>query len=258
MEVLETNILHASDVLYWLDGSTHSDPNEMQRIAHPLAVSLVDFPKDLKLVHSAGKTGLLRKPTQDIIDKRATEAQTAFVAGSDFTLSGKIIDPRNFFNARLFSITAGAANGHPMVLYPTPIGSRVTAVGALYTSLRWEASGEPVPWAIATLTVTIPGMPDPQVYRGQSDHRGELIIPWSRIPPLSTGQTHYSATLSLQALDSATGATPIDPSSLVAVELESLSSATTFSNLLTGLHVVPGERLTIRSAAKDHLTVKPS
>ncbi|VUD62929.1 hypothetical protein TDB9533_03140 [Thalassocella blandensis] len=258
MNVLETNVLHASDVVYWLDGTTHSDPNAMQRIAHPLEILLEEFPKDLRLINSSGKTGLLRKPTLDIIDGRATEAQRSFTTEANYAVVGSVQDPKNFYNARRFTLSAGNANGHGIVLYPTPMGSRVTAIGGLYASLRWDGNNEPVVWAIAALSISIPGMAQPQIYRGQTDHRGELIIPWSKIPPLSTGQSHYSATLSLQALDSARGGVPIDPSSLVAAELESLSSATTFSNLLTGINVIPGERLIIRSAAKDHLTVKPS
>ncbi|WP_094712122.1 hypothetical protein [Hahella sp. CCB-MM4] len=257
IQVLETNVLHASDVIYWLDGSTHTDTTQMHRVAHSLSIEFSTYPKDLKVIQSAGKTGLLRKPTQDIVDGRATEAQRTFVAGSPYALEGQVTDPKGFYNARTFSLTAGAADGHGIVLYPTPIGSRVNKTGALFASLRWSGDGSPVPWAIATLTITIPGVPQPQIYKGQADYRGELVIPWPKVPPLSAGQDHYDATLAVTALQSATEDTPIDPSTLIAAELESTTSENSFSDPI-GLQVVPGEMLIVRSASKDHLTVQPS
>lgn len=257
MKVLETNILQASDVIYWLDGSSHTSTEKMQRLAHPLHIQISQSPKDLTVINHTGKTALLRKPSDNIVEGNATEAQRAFVAGDTYSLSGQVRDPKGFFNPRLFSLAAGAGNGHELVLYPTPMGTRLTAVGAMLASLRWQADASAVAWAMAELTVTIAGISQPQVYRAQADHRGELIIPWPKLPPLPEGETHYNAALSIQALPSATVDEPIDLSTLVAAELESTTTEDAFSHSI-GLQLVPGERLVLRSANKGHLTVQPN
>ena len=44
VRVLETNLLHASDVIYWLDGSTAEAVSDMTRIDHSLELSITQKP----------------------------------------------------------------------------------------------------------------------------------------------------------------------------------------------------------------------
>ncbi|GLS27850.1 hypothetical protein [Marinibactrum halimedae] len=254
---LETNVLHASDVIYWLDGSSDANPDNMRRLNHTIELQLDTRPSDLRVINTAGKTGLLRNPVGEIIEGRASETQRNFVVTAPYPLSGHIHDPRGRYNPRSFSISVGTAEGRSLILYPTPIGARVTAVGGLFASLRWQSNNEPAVWALATLTITVPGLAQPQQYIGQADYRGELVIPWPQLPPLAEGQTHYNATLSIQAQDSIDGTTPIDPTSLPVAHIESPTDINDFIDPI-GLEVIPGDRLIVRSAMRDHLTLNPS
>ena len=56
VRVMETNLLHASDVIYWLDGSSADTPAAMSRIEIPLHVTFTEKPKAIQYLHSLGKT----------------------------------------------------------------------------------------------------------------------------------------------------------------------------------------------------------
>lgn len=258
--VLETNVLHASDILYWLDGSSAEDPADMQRLAHPIQFELNSKPSDLQFRHAAGKTALWRRPTNDIVEGEANNAEKTFVASSSFSLAGTVYDAKGLFNPRAFSITAGALSapiaGQALILYPSPIGIRFSKAGGLIATLRFANNGAIVPWALLTTVVTIPGG-GTQTYRSQADHRGDVMIPLHRLPPLPEGVTQYAAQLSVEALSSADPSTPLDTADLISMNLESLTTASSFSNPI-GFNVVPGEIQLIRSATKDHLAVQSS
>lgn len=260
IKVLETNVLHASDILYWLDGSSAENPAQMQRVAHPLQLVLSDKPTDLQLRQAPGKTALWRKPVTPIIDGEASEADKTYVVGPGFTLAGSILDPTGKFNPRTFSITAGNSAvpipGQGLVLYPTPLGTRFGKAGGLIASLRYASDQSIVPWALLTVNVSVPGFGN-QIYRAQADHRGDVLIALNRLPPLPEGVDHYGAQMSVRALLSADPTVPLNTDDLVAMDLESLSSAGSFSDPI-GFDVVPGEIQSIRSASKDHLAVQPS
>lgn len=258
--VLETNVLHTSDILYWLDGSSADNSNDMQRVPHALHWQLTSKPADLQWRHADGKTALWRKPDTPIIDGRAQDADKVRAPGAGYGLSGTVSDPKGFFNPRTFSVTAGNSAvpipGQGLVLYPTPLGTRFGKAGGLIASLRYAADQRNVPWALLTVRVTLPGG-GTQTYRAQTDHRGDVLISLQRLPPLPEGINHYSAQLGVQALLSAVPETPLNTDELVAMTLESLSSPGSFSDPI-GLNVVPGEIQLIRSASKDHLAVQPS
>ena len=61
LTIFETNLIHASDVIYWVDGATASDPEEMERLTSPVALRLETRPLDLELLHTKGKTALWRR-----------------------------------------------------------------------------------------------------------------------------------------------------------------------------------------------------
>jgi len=258
--ILETNVLHASDILYWLNGSSAENTADMQRIPHPLQLQLSNKPADLQLRHGAGKTALWRKPTTPIVNGVADDIDKTFVPGAGFLLSGVVSDPKGLFNPRTFSTTVGNSDvplpGQALTLYPTPLGTRFGKAGGLIATLRYAADGSIVPWALLTVNVTVPGG-GTQTYRAQADHRGDVMVSLQRLPPLPEGITEYNAQISVQALLSADPQVPLATDDLVAMELESLSTPASFSDPI-GFQVVPGEIQLIRSASKDHLAVQPS
>lgn len=262
VNVLETNVLHASDVIYWLDGSTAETPANMLRINMPLDVQLTTKPGDLKMVNGVGKTAFLRRPVTPIIDGVATPAQKARPVETPFAVAGTVSDPNGRFIPRAFSFTAGNAAGHPLVLYPSAAGVRFSPAGGLIGSLRFNGTGNAAAWALLTLTVTT-ALGATLIFRGQADGRGDFMLPLNRLPPLPEGIDDYAATLAVSALTSAHANTPIDPAALLAAELGALGAEDDppadliFSNPI-GLNVVPGEIRVIRSASRDHIAVQPS
>ena len=259
-KILETHISHGSDILYWLDGSTAEEPAQMRRLPHPVLFELSSKPRDVQIRQVPGKTALWRRSVADIIDGEASEADRRFVDAGSFTLAGTAYDSRGIYNPRTFSITAGAGGvqiaGHGLVMYPSPLGTRFGKVGGLVATLRFADDERVVPWALLTAVVDIPGNGH-QTYRAQADHRGDVLLPLHRLPPLPEGVSEYSIILGVEALASASAQTPLNTDDLVAMDLESLTSVGTFSDPI-GFSVVPGEIRLIRSANKDHLAVQPS
>lgn len=258
--ILETNVLHTSDILYWLNGSSAESVADTTRIPHVLQLQLTNKPSDLQLRHSAGKTALWRKPTTPIVNGVADDIDKTFVPGTDFPLSGIVSDPRGFFNPRTFSITVGSSDvpipGQPLLLYPTPLGTQFGTGGGLIATLRYAANGDIVPWALLTVEVTVPGG-GTQAYRAQADHRGDVMISLQRLPPLPEGISEYNAQISVQAMLGADPQVPLSTDDLVAMGLESLTIPASFSDPIR-FQAVPGEIQLIRSASKDHLAVQPN
>lgn len=256
VRVLETNILHASDVIWWLDGSSGETPASMLRIREPLQLQLSSAPRDLQLVNGRGKTALLRRPTLPLLTGMATAADTVRPPAPPYPLEGVVSDTGGRFIPRRFSISAGTALGHALVLFPTPLGTRFGPAGGVLGSLRFAGSGLPVPWALLTLTVTT-ALGAVMVFRGQASDRGDFMLAMNRLPPLPEGIASHAATLAVAAREDAVATAPLDPATLLPMTLGDLNSADTFSNPI-GLNVVPGEIRLIRSSSLDHLAVQPS
>ena len=144
IKVLETNVLHASDVLYWLDGTTAETSTEMQRLPHEVQFNLSDKPRDVQIRQAPGKTALWRRPVADIVNGEATETDKTFVDAGSFTLAGTVQDQRGLYNPRTFSVTVGAGSvpiaGQALVLYPSPQGTRFGKAGGLIATLRFATA----------------------------------------------------------------------------------------------------------------------
>ncbi len=255
LQVLETNVLHASDVIYWLDGSTAAEPAAMQRLGNPLNVTLTTRPRDLQWLHGAGKTAFWRRPTGPLVDGVANEAAKTRPAGVPYPLAGVVTDPDGRFHPRRFSLTAGAADGHAIVLYPAPVAVRFNSAGGLLGTLRWADSVTAVPWALLTLTVSTGLGPD-LVFRAQASAHGDFLLPTSRLPPLPEGIEQYDAELTVNADPAASATSAADPDSFDAVDLGA-TDANVFATVLS-LPVVPGEIRPVRSFNRAYLAVQPS
>ncbi len=260
LKVLETSLLHGSDILYWLDGTSADTTARMQRVAHELIFDISEKPNDLNIRQAPGKTVLWRSSAATIIPGEASEADKGFIDGGSFTLAGTVYDNKGYYNPRTFSVTAGASsipiNGQGLIVYPTPFGTRFGKGGGLVATLRFTGDERVVPWALLTAVVTVPGL-GTQTYRGQTDRNGDVLLPLHRIPPLPEGITEYSVDLAVEALLTANPSEPIDTSDLAPFAVESLDVAGSFSNPIV-FSIVPGEIQVIRSANKRYLAVQTS
>lgn len=256
LTIFETNLIHASDVIYWVDGATASDPEEMERLTSPVALRLETRPLDLELLHTKGKTALWRRSGGRMVAGVASEADKAFPAAAPYLLGGSVTDPQGRYNPRRFNITAGAAGGHRVVLYPSPLGSHFSKAGGLNGTLRWSTTGNPVPWAMLTLEVTT-ALAAPLVFRSQADQRGDFMLSLKRLPPLPEGIDHYAAVLTLAAPAIEAGTAPVDPTDLTAARLGSPESPGSFADSI-GLTIVFGEIRLLQTFDREFLAVQPS
>ncbi len=255
LRVLETNILHASDVIYWLDGSSAEEPADMLHLAEVLQLQLTTRPRDLQVVHGSGRTALLRRPAGPLTDGVASEAQRARPAAPSFEVAGVVSHPAGRYIPRRFTLSAGNGAGHHLVVYPSPLGTRFGPAGGLAGTLRFDPGGAPASWALLTLEVDT-GLGATLRFRCQANAVGDFLLPFHRLPPLPEGVDSYAASLSVAALDSASPEVALDHADLEAMDLGALDSDDTFSSSIA-LAVVPGTISPIRSSSRDHVAVQP-
>lgn len=265
MRVVETVVLHASDVIFWLDATSASTPDKLQRVDRPLDVefnkSAPGFEK-IEVLHKPGRTAVWRNGFAEVFPGQGPGNQVARPTGSQrlrpteatFNLSGTVTDPTGRYNPRTFSVALGNAAGPVVSLYPTPIGTQLLS-GGLIGTLRLEATGQPLPWAVVRLTVTLIGGASAE-FQAQSDQHGDFMMAITRLPPLPASVTAYAATLSVRGLASASANVPLDPSTLIPMEFAALDQAATFAQQLP-LQIRPGAVSLLRSFGQRHLTVQP-
>ncbi len=257
VNVAESLVLHASDQIFWLDGSSAVSDDRMSRVSAPLQLQLTDCPRDLNIRQSKGKTVMWRDSGATVVADTPDETEKSFTSPGTYTLSGRVTDPSGRYLPRVFSINAGDAppTGHALRLYPTPLAVHFNRGGGLRLSLARNSDDTPLPWAIIIATVTVPGLGN-QVYRAQADQRGEVLMPFLRLPPLAEGISEYSATLSVTGQMDATAGTPLNPDDFVTLELGQPDS-NAFSEFI-GFSVVPGDISTLRSDGRNFLAVAPA
>lgn len=254
VNILETNVLHASDVVYWLDGSTGTGTADMQRVNRALFVEFDSRPNDLHILQKAGQMALWRRPVGTIIEGLASEAERTRPTTSAYALAGIVSDVGGKYNPRKFDLSVGEGAGHVVVMYPTPTGTRFGKAGGLIGSLRFQATGQPVPWALLELKVTT-SLSDTMTFHAQADSKGDFLLSMSRLPPLPESVQHYPAELGIHASLTATAEQPVDPEELESMELGELESANFEEDI--EFHVKPGEIRLLRSFEQDHMTVQP-
>ena len=254
VQVLETNVLHASDVIYWLDGSSADNTAEMQRVGAPLDIRFSARPAGLSVLSTPGKTALWRRSEGEFIEGRATEAQRARPPQASFAITGEAWDYSRRFNPVRFDLSAGAGNGLPVVMYPSTFGAVRPAGGVIFGSLRVDGTEAPVIWGMLELVITV-SVSESLTVRAQTDAKGDFVLSLKRLPPLPESITEYLAQLTLTAgLANAEDNAP-DLSTYVAMELESLDTEGDFVASLP-LTVRPGERARLNSAGKSYLAAQ--
>jgi hypothetical protein len=254
VRVLETNVLHASDVLYWLDGTSATIEAEMSRIPHSLHVRLTEKPHDLKVLNSIGRMALWRKPDEAMIEGRATQEQRTRPALPNFEVAGEVRDPTGRYNPAVFAANVGDGSGVSVVLYPSLIGTKAPPAGVAQGRLLFDGSGSPVVWGLLELEVTV-AVAETIIFRAQADKNGDFIIALNRLLPLPESITEYAAVLRLTADSTADGDAAPDASSFAAMELESTTVAGDFQTELV-LEIRPGVTTRINSFNKDHIAIQ--
>ena len=255
MKVLETNVLHASDVIFWLDGTTGSDgsPGQMQRLDRELTVAFENLPADVSVLHKPGRTALWRRPTEAMVAGLATEAQRARPAAPTYSVAGTAREPSERYNPRTFSLTIGDGSGHTVVMYPTALGTRFGSAGGLQGTVRRAADHLPVPWALLQLVVTT-SLTSSMTFRAQTDRKGDFLLAMRRLPPLPESVSDYQAQLSIRGNLSADPEQPLDPGALTSVHVGQPGAGGFAQDIQ--LNVVPGEIRLMRSFSRDYLAVQ--
>ncbi len=255
VRILETNILHASDVIYWLNGASAEAEEDMTRVFVPLVLNLSSKPRDAKIINSAGKTAFLRTPINDIIEGAASEADKTRPVMETYSVVGEAWDYSRRYNPARIALTLGAGNGEAIVVYPSPLGVVNTPGGSVFGSLKMDGDESPVIWGLVQLVVTI-AEAETQTYRAQTDANGDFILSLNRLPPLPDSITEYNAVLSATASSANTAEMAPDTTTYLAIELQ--SSSTDVFNTSFSLAVTPGERARVNSNGKDYLAATTS
>jgi len=252
VNVLETIALHSSDVIYWLDGVTGLIPDEMSRINIPLSIQFSLKPRHVLVLHKLGQSAFWRNSDAKLIEGEATQNQITRPATQSFNVAGEAWDYSRRFNPVAFDLTLGDGSGAAVVVYPSPMGTKIPIGGALIGTAIFDATGQPVIWGIVEVIITI-AVGETLTVRAQTDANGDFILPLKRLPPLPESVNHYQAQLSLTTNVLNRFDVAPNTNTYSDVQIESLTS-TNFNNLLTVL-ITPGQRQRLRSTGKNYLAV---
>lgn len=264
VRVMETTILHATDILRWVDGATGStDATEDKRpIDHALALRLSTRPNDLVVRHRAGATALWRRGDAVLVEGVAGTAERERPADLSFPLSGTVYDPRGRYNPRQISLSAGDGTVHALILFPSPQAIAFGPGGGVLGRVCLAADENPVAWARLTLTVRT-GLHSALTFWAQADGEGRFRIAMDRLPPLPDGHADYEAELQVQADLSADPLTPPDLSDASAFQQMDIMKeehhppAQQFTTALQ-LRVKPAQVARPVSVGKNCLALKPA
>ena len=254
VRVLETNLLHASDVIYWLDGSSAPAVIDMARIDHSLELTFTQKPRAIKFLNSTGKTAFWSTPTQPMVAGEASEAQRQRPAVAPFVIAGAVIDRTGRFNPAAFEVILGAGIGQAIILFPAAAAVGLPVAGGARGQVAFADTGAPLAWGLLTLTVAL-GLGKTVVFQGQTDAKGSFAIAFTRLPPLPDSVTEYSATLTIDGLLGASTNNLVKLADLVVLKLESTSTQNDFSTAIP-LTIRPGEIKRINSFNKGFIAVQ--
>lgn len=257
--VIETVVTHGWGALTFVDATTGRTDDLASRlpIDEVPHVELRNAPRGLVTIRKRAVLALSFEEGS-VLEGDASGEIPEFLAPPErepLALSGVVRGSTERWLPRAFALSLQRGERASIELFPSPFGVQVGTGGALIARLG-KLSGEPVPWAIVTLSVEVP--PDTIIVcRGQSDARGDLVLPMRRVPPLPKGVDDYAATLSVRFKPDADPELPLDPSELVPGKLVGPDSPAEAAAI--ALRVRPGVRQRISSYDNDsrQLVVKP-
>ena len=165
-------------------------------------------------------------------------------------------DPARQFNPRRFEIAAGGASKHSVVLFRSPLGTRIPKAGALMGNVRFSET-DPASWALLELRVVPAGASVDQAlfFRAQADQHGDFVMPltWLPMNPEEVTNEDDPPLLSVQASEVLVDADVADFNALAAMEIADLTS----NAMLTSVEpsVVPGNVARLTSQGETFLRV---
>lgn len=238
----ETLVTHGSDWIRWVDASG-TEGREVPVFAEGLDVVLTQAPPDLRILKKPQST-ILERPGQAgmvrLISAPVGPADVAPPPASFYTVQGKVHDPEGIFLPRAFQLNAGGGQGHTLSLYRSPAGMRLSSGGGLTGETCFE-DGNIAPWVLLRVVVNLHPFPSLTCV-ALSDERGAFILPLHRLPPLPKGApgTSWPALLSARASMHALADRPLDPGSLVAMDLGALVDGEPSFTAGLPVEVIPG------------------
>ncbi len=259
-KVMESVILHASDAIYWVDGSGLTPTRPRQPVPQRLSLTLDKPPSNLKLVEKAGAV-LLWRNQGNVVAGKATDAQKKREPENTYPIKGQITDPSQVFNPRSFELTAGNAVGREVLVYRSPFGTRTRKQGFLFGTLIYQdlvdqnQVNKPASWALLELSVTVITQPQvkKQTFQAQADGNGDFVLSLGGLPFIKKDATNktYSAILKIKGAHDASDAEFFDPDKLEAFKIKADDSEN-FSTELA-LELTPDSilRITSKSASDN-------
>lgn len=255
MKVMESVILHASDAIYWVDGSGLTPAKPRLPLQQRLFLELDKPPSNLKLVEKLGVT-LLWRNQGSVVAGKATAAQKKRKTETTYPIKGRITDPSRVFNPRSFELMAGNATGREILLYRSPFGTKTRKQGFLFGNLVYQdLMNKPASWALLELSVTVITQPQikKQIFQAQADSNGDFVLSLGGLPFIKKDATNktYPATLTIKGAHSASDSKVFDPDKLEAFKIKANDS----ENFLTefALELTPDSilRITSKSASDN-------
>jgi hypothetical protein len=233
-EILESLIVHGLSSLRWADGNTGDlgpDARPLLGVRERVPARFDGLPRGLRVFERAGGLAfsfeeaaiVAGAPSEAALDAPALAAfEVAGVAG------GKDASGRwSAFVPRRFKLELVRRAQLSVPLYRTPASTpRHGGDATLIASCR-APDGRVVPWALFTLSVTVPPG-GPREFRAQADQHGDVMIAPQRLPPLPAGVAAYAATLRVAAgaaLEPGAEPEPVNPDELAPARMRPLDSA---------------------------------
>lgn len=263
VRVLETNILHGSSAIVWVDGTTADNAEDMLVVPTLLQVEVESpLPAGHRVVHTAGKTVVLVQHRQDlkgVVVGLASEEDKTLTAGSNYIIAGTVRDVTQRYTPRKFSIISGDGQRHRLPVYPSPLGIHFGPSGGVYGTVVFQQGGTAAAWAMPQLVVQVGvdanNQPLSKTFRCQCTGYGDFRMSLMGLPPLAPGQQDYDATLTIRASANSQKETPTDPDTLGAAEIESPSDAGSFLNDVS-VKIVPGAVTRLSSSGGTALIIR--
>jgi hypothetical protein len=153
------------------------------------------------------------------------------------------------FHPRRFSVTPGRAAPSYVAFRPSLQATDITEAGALIAHLQWQGAGA-ASWSVVTLACTRNGTA--LGFSGQADVHGDVIVPFTGLPPLPASQTSDSMTMTVRGDPTQSGQAIGDPDALKAVRL---ATSGTFAAQQT-LTIVRGQIATAASLGVSGFTLQ--
>lgn len=292
INIYETLVRHASDLVHWIEGSGpvlqesrplaggFSEHLEFTLIDAPLkldpeSVLVADrTPSDLSFTHKPGTTVLWRLRAKDNetltnVQKKTDSADLLKRPVEDgYKVSGTVSDKQRRINPREFNlvdvgnfidVSDPAARGHEVKLYRSPLGTQMGSLGGLQGRVLWD-TGEAASWAIITCQVTLKHTTGTRSYSAQADINGDFRLAFASLPfPKKEGDSRppYACKLSIAALKSVSGEEWHQPDDFISAELKKFD-ADEF-NASIDLNFEAGKKQRLKSFGSDELLIlKPT